>query len=131
MSTQCVECDKYIQGQPENPVCKNCSDKADTEPLKALEHEKTEKKLTCYFRKNSGYQCEEVFESKTLEAIKRRNQLRKHGYCSNIYRIGYTTVVKGLVLTLVITGTGEHEDTYGIPIGNLELMDVKNGDSKN
>lgn len=120
MSVQCVECDKFIQGRTEEPVCKLCEDIIDE-----LEKEEPEEiKLKCYRRVNQDHQCEEWFESKTKSAIKRRNQLRKHGYGASIYNLGYTTVgEKTFSVTLVLSTPGEHDDTKGIPISNLELVD--------
>jgi len=121
MGVQCVECDKYIQGRTEEPLCQECAE-AD-EQLTSLEREPQKKLLQCFKRINNGYMCTEYYESKTKDAVKRRNQLKKHGYGVSTNKFGYTTVGGECIhLTMVIITKNSHDDTYGIPISNTELV---------
>ena len=123
MVIQCVECDRYIKGRVEEALCGDCENEANAQEVveKAVPQ-----KLLCYFRKNIGHQCEEFYESKTKAAVKRRNQLRKHGYGASISKLGYTTVGgRQINLTLVLICAGEHGDTYGVPTMNLEVLNAK------
>jgi hypothetical protein len=121
MALQCVECDKFIQARVDEPLCDQCAEKVETEFK--LEPVEPDKKLKCYFRSNVGYMAEEYYESKTFEAIRRRNQLRKHGYGATINKLGYTTVSgRRIDLTHVSITASEHDDTKGIPISNTEVI---------